>query len=212
MVVNLRREKRPSQRFVHQLVAENFCRKTAEPCEVNHINEKPYDNRACNLEYVTHQENITFGTVQHRIMMKKKINNSDEIGAVKRTERGCRNGRLAVSKYSIDGDFICSYKSASDASKAIKGSAVLAHYISFAARNGAISGGYRWAIKDKSLKQLSYASPKKPCACISEDGSIVAAFGSIKEASDKTGYSRSKIAKSIRNPNIKHNGSNWVLL
>jgi len=43
--------------FVHRLVAQTFLPNPDNKTEVNHINNKPDDNRAENLEWVTHKEN-----------------------------------------------------------------------------------------------------------------------------------------------------------
>lgn len=42
---------------LHRLVAEAFCEKKSDALEVNHINGIKNDNRAENLEWVTHSEN-----------------------------------------------------------------------------------------------------------------------------------------------------------
>ena len=48
--------------LVHRLVAEAFIGERPADCEVNHIDEDKTNNRAENLEYVTHTENIRHGT------------------------------------------------------------------------------------------------------------------------------------------------------
>ena len=52
---------------VHRIVAEAFCDKKSEGLEVNHLNENKTDNRACNLEWCTHEENSSYGTRGERI-------------------------------------------------------------------------------------------------------------------------------------------------
>ena len=42
---------------VHRLIAEIFCEKKNGCLEIDHINKIRTDNRACNLEWVTHKEN-----------------------------------------------------------------------------------------------------------------------------------------------------------
>lgn len=42
---------------VHRIVAETFCPHPKGCDTVDHINENRYDNRACNLEWVTQEEN-----------------------------------------------------------------------------------------------------------------------------------------------------------
>ena len=48
---------------VHRLVATAFCAKpqTNEKLEVNHLNENRADNRAENLEWCTHRQNLNYG-------------------------------------------------------------------------------------------------------------------------------------------------------
>lgn len=51
---------------VHRLVAESFCEKRCDDFEVNHINENKNDNRAINLEWVSHGDNVRYGTGPRR--------------------------------------------------------------------------------------------------------------------------------------------------
>ena len=48
---------------VHRLVATAFCAKpqSYERLEVNHLNENRADNRAENLEWCTHRQNLNYG-------------------------------------------------------------------------------------------------------------------------------------------------------
>lgn len=50
-------ERSKSLHYVHRLVALTFHPNPDEKAVVNHINNDPQDNRAANLEWVTHSEN-----------------------------------------------------------------------------------------------------------------------------------------------------------
>lgn len=83
-------------RFVHRLVAGAFCENYREGLEVNHINEIKHDNRAENLEWVTHRENMLSGTCG---------------------ERAAQKIRNAILMWDQDGNFIREYTCASAAAQ-----------------------------------------------------------------------------------------------
>lgn len=86
---------KPIQASIHRLVANAFCGEHEANAEVNHINENKADNRASNLEWLTHKENTNFGTAQSR-----------------RSERIRNNKRSTpVSQYSENGELIKTYPS-----------------------------------------------------------------------------------------------------
>lgn len=57
--------------YVHRLVADAFLVPDEARPHVNHINGNPSDNRAVNLEYVTHKENMEHAAATLRAFKKK---------------------------------------------------------------------------------------------------------------------------------------------
>lgn len=60
--------------LVHRLVFESFSgKKIPVGLEVNHINQVTCDNRLCNLELLTHRENVNYGDgVARRVAKTQK--------------------------------------------------------------------------------------------------------------------------------------------
>ena len=61
------------QRRVHRLVAEAFIPNPDNKPTVNHLNEDKQDNRACNLEWATVQENTVYGSCIERRTANRKV-------------------------------------------------------------------------------------------------------------------------------------------
>ena len=73
--VDLCKNNRTKSKSVHTLVAEAFCEGYEEGKIVNHINEIKTDNRACNLEWVTYQENSSHSAYKVSQGVKESIIN-----------------------------------------------------------------------------------------------------------------------------------------
>ena len=89
------------QIYIHRLVAQAFCDNPNNKKTVNHINENKKDNRAMNLEWMSIQENLAYGTRMQKVI-KKKINGY---------------GSKKVSKYTLDEQFIKTYPSIAQAAR-----------------------------------------------------------------------------------------------
>ena len=88
---------------IHRLVAEAFIANPDNlPC-VNHINEDKCDNRACNLEWCTHQYNNTYG---NRLIKMANTRKSSKT----KTHKG------DIYQYSITGEYIATFTSTISAS------------------------------------------------------------------------------------------------
>ena len=64
LAVGLSKDSKQAKVRIHKLVAEHFLPKPPGPVgnakgcyQVDHINDDPHDNRACNLQYITKLEN-----------------------------------------------------------------------------------------------------------------------------------------------------------
>lgn len=86
----------PNQITVHRLVAEYFCSKAVDHNEVNHIDEDKTNNKASNLEWCTHLQNMRHGTVLQR--------------------KAC-NKQRRVCQFTKEGKFIKQFNSCKEAEK-----------------------------------------------------------------------------------------------
>lgn len=71
--VNLYKDGKKKPHYVHRIVAQTFIPNPNNLSEVNHMDERPENNMAENLEWVSHKENINYGTRTERAL-KLQIN------------------------------------------------------------------------------------------------------------------------------------------
>jgi hypothetical protein len=121
LFVGLHKDGKIKQKNVHRLVAETFIPNPDNlPC-VNHINEIKTDNRACNLEFCTVKYNSNYGNAKkNMIESRRKNNDQEEINRkIKETKR--KNGSYScekpVAQYTLGGDLVNIYASATDAER-----------------------------------------------------------------------------------------------
>ena len=84
LTVELWKGKKRKRIGIHRLVAMFFCENSNNKPFVNHLDETRTNNRADNLEWVTHVENCNYGTAiarrtAHLDYSKRRINNKHQI-------------------------------------------------------------------------------------------------------------------------------------
>jgi len=90
--------------YVHTFIALTFPEICGEPfpgAEVNHLNEDKHDNRAVNLRWSTHKDNVNWGTGTERMIKN----------------RNGKNSRKPVLQYTLDGEFVAEYPSIREAQR-----------------------------------------------------------------------------------------------
>ena len=100
--VNLYKNGKPQDFYIHRLVAEAYLENPSNYDEVSHLDETKTNNCANNLAWVSHSENCNMPLHLERMskaLTGKLINNKP------------------ISQYSLDGEFIRTFISATEASK-----------------------------------------------------------------------------------------------
>ena len=92
--------------LIHRFVAEAFCEKRPEATEVNHKNGDKLDERASNLEWVTHGENLLHayetGLMPNDAVPRAVIGTNIETGEMRRFPSIYRAAReLKISQGNI---------------------------------------------------------------------------------------------------------------
>lgn len=82
--------------LIHRLIWETFNGSIPEDYEINHIDERPWNNAVWNLSLMTHNENINFGTRNRKVSEKLSY---------------------FVYQYTLDGSFIKKWNSIQEINK-----------------------------------------------------------------------------------------------
>jgi hypothetical protein len=162
-----------------------------------------------NLEWCTAKYNCNYG--EH----PKKISKA----AKERARNGeCFGGKqyikvIPILQYDLDGNFICEFESVKEARE--KYSSRVQDCLSGKTTQ---AGGFQWKYKTQDVYPLkidAYVKNVNQSLCCSrpikqlKDGVVVATYGSIKEASAKTGFDYSGIKKCLNGTYKQTFGFTW---
>lgn len=123
--VDLWKNRKRKKYYVHRLVAQAFLENQLNLSDVNHINEVKTDNRLCNLEWMSHKENINYGT---------------------RTEKRSKK----VLQMTKNGEFVAEFPSTMEASRQTRINQGDISRCCNGNNNYSHAGGYVWRFKDVS--------------------------------------------------------------
>lgn len=190
--VNLWKDEQHHHKYVHRLVAEAFIKNREGKPQVNHLDGEKMNNCVSNLEWATPFENVTHST-------STNLNKA---------------AKTAVSQYELDGRYIKSFLSISDASK-ITG----IYYSSIRSAAGGYhksAGGFLWRKDNGSRDDLIIDAPipgvkdgKKRIFQYSLDGDLLGSYESLKAAQDSTGISFYALSKCANGVNKTSGGFLW---
>ena len=111
VTVELWKGKKRKRIGVHRLVAMCFCRNPENKPFVNHLDETRDNNRADNLEWVSHVENCNYGTA-----IARRVSHTDY------TNRHAHPNQIAacskpIAQYTKSGEFVRYWSSASECAR-----------------------------------------------------------------------------------------------
>lgn len=86
--VELYKNKKKKQFYIHRLVMENFCPiENMNVLDVNHKDEDKSNNHISNLEWMTHKDNLNYGSRAEKARMKIQGKNSSRSKKVRCIEK-----------------------------------------------------------------------------------------------------------------------------
>ena len=120
--INLCKDSVHSRKSMSRTVALAFIPDTPDnwqELEINHLDENPANNSVENLEWCTHQENISYGNHNAHISASKKGHKMTDEQRAKMSALLKGKGVKAVVQYDRDGNVIAEYESIKAAAEAL---------------------------------------------------------------------------------------------
>lgn len=176
--------------LVHRLVAFAFIPNPKNLPHINHKDENPSNNHVSNLEWCNQKYNSNYGTSKERIALKLK------------------NGVLSkpVEQYDKEGNFICDYPSAIEASRTLNLNVSGIVACCNGSKKYSHCGGFQWKYKDSDKtinnilkKIIQYTKSEK----------VIGIYNDTTEASKNTGVSRTSIANCLSGLSKTAGGFIW---
>lgn len=111
--VGLMKNGKRKYKYVHRIVAETYLNNRENGTEVNHKDENKSNNSVDNLEWITHKENVNYGSRVKRIAQRKSkkvkcletgqvfnsMREAEEAYGIKNISRCCSGKRKSVGGY-----------------------------------------------------------------------------------------------------------------
>lgn len=186
---------------VHRLVAKAFIPNPDNLPEVDHINTDKKDYRIENLRWVSHRQNMNNEISKKK---NKELCNLPHVIKKRLMTAKQKRGKTApktVYKYTLSGDYVCSYFSIPDAAKA--------HNVTKGAISAAIKGenyncgGFQWrtTFSDR-INPFEKRYRTRIVERVDESGNVIGRWSSLASAARDL-----KIDKTTVSRNIYPNGS-----
>lgn len=141
LIVNLCKNGKSSNKFVHRLVAMAFISNVENKPTVNHIDGNKHNNRVENLEWCTNKEQTA-----HALKIGLIDNKNRDWS--KFAKAGQDANSKIVYQYDLNDDFINKYKSISEASRQTNTNH--SNIIMCCKGQRKTAGGYKWRYKEEN--------------------------------------------------------------